>query len=121
FLMFHVLAVTAVVLHINSLDALSKATGFCGSIDLREECFWSPLGMLEEFRWALIATIVFGFANAVLKDTLYKGKELAREFDLWRLLGPGGEFQPAYGDEIVYVNSASMAPTIQAIGETTHS
>lgn len=118
-LLAHFATVTACVVHINNLGILENAAGLCGNLGASANCFASQFGALRELRVYLIASIAVWFLGLLVKDTLYKGGELAREFDLWRLLGAAGEYQPAYGDEIVYVNSASMAPSIKAISAAT--
>lgn len=114
-LLVHFMTVAFTVIHINSLPALKQAAGRCGSLQASTDCFASLLSAFEQYRGVFVVSILLWFLGIFVKDHLYKGGELVREFDLWRLLGPAGEYQPAYGDEIIYVNSASMAPSIKAI------
>jgi len=118
-LLFHALVVMMCIIHIDGLHVLEMAGGLCGSLDAPVNCFISPFVRFHQARWYGLVWIGVWFAGLIGKDTLYKGRELAKAFDLWRVLGPAGEYQPSYGDEIVYVNSASMAPGIKAIGLST--
>ena len=115
FLLFHTLVVTLCIAHSTLIGRIQRASGLCGPLASHGYCFNSRFSFLESLRpYLIVSTILLPIVSLVIKDTLYKGRELAREFDFWRLIGAVGEYQPAYGDEIIYVNSASMAPSIRS-------
>jgi hypothetical protein len=122
YLVFHVLVVALCVVHADFIYGMRQASGFCGALRRKDYCFTSAFFFLENYRaWLLVSGVLFPVVGIIVKDILYKGRELSREFDFWRLIGAVGEYQPAYGDEIIYVNSASMAPSIKSINNQTMS
>ena len=119
-LVLHMLVIIVCIGHATAIRAIQQASGFCGPLKQRVHCFASGFTWLtDKWLFLLAGTLAMPILTLVLKDTLWKNKELATAFDFWRLIGAVGEYQPAYGDEIIYVNSASMAPSIKSINTAT--
>ncbi|MDP1675828.1 MAG: aminotransferase class V-fold PLP-dependent enzyme [Bacteroidota bacterium] len=117
-LIFHLLLVSFITYHVNFINELQYISGFCGPAEKSHYCFSSYFLFLEMswFRLTSIFSFVIFIVSLLVNDFMYKKiPEVLNSFEFWYKIGAVGEYQPQYGSEIIYVNIASMAPSIKIV------
>ncbi|MDE3058165.1 MAG: aminotransferase class V-fold PLP-dependent enzyme, partial [Bacteroidota bacterium] len=121
-LFFHIILVLFITYHTNFIKEFQSVSGFYGpAVD--KNYYFSTALRLVGFGWlnvvAILSVLVLFIGGLFLRILFTKNfPEFKDSVLFWYRIGAIGEYQPHYGSETVYVNVASMAPSIRSVEAT---